>query len=42
MSETLAKIRARLDESALAAAFERGQALTADEAFSLALEKLGD
>ena len=42
MSETLAKIRDRLDEGALAAAFERGRALTADQAFSLALEKLGD
>ena len=42
MSETLAKIQDRLDEGALAAAFERGRALTADQAFSLALEKLGD
>ncbi len=37
-NETLLALRARLDESALADAWERGRTLSADEAVSLALE----
>jgi len=38
--QTLAAIRARLDESAFAEAWEQGRALTIDEAVALALESL--
>jgi hypothetical protein len=38
--ETLAAIRARLDESAFAEAWEQGQVLTIDEAVVLALESI--
>ena len=40
--ETLSAIRARLDESDFAEAWEDGQALTIDEAVALALESLED
>jgi len=36
--QTLSTIRARLDESAFAEAWEQGRALTIDEAVALALE----
>ena len=39
--ETLATIRAQLDEAAVAEARERGRTLTADDAVALALESLG-
>jgi len=38
--ETLAVIRAQLDEAAFAEAWEQGRALTADEAVALALDLL--
>jgi predicted ATPase/class 3 adenylate cyclase len=38
--ETLATIHARLDETAVAAAWEQGRSLTADEAVALALSEL--
>ena len=38
--QTLSTIRARLDESAFAEAWEQGRALTIDEAVALALESL--
>jgi hypothetical protein len=39
--ETLAMIRAQLDDAAYTSARERGKALTPDAALSLALEVLG-
>jgi tetratricopeptide (TPR) repeat protein len=39
-NETLARIRAQLDEAAVAEAWEEGRKLTADEAVALALETL--
>jgi predicted regulator of Ras-like GTPase activity (Roadblock/LC7/MglB family) len=39
-TETLAVIHTQLDESAFAEAWDRGRALTADEAVALALEAL--
>jgi hypothetical protein len=39
--ETLAMIRAQLDDAAYSSARERGKALTPDAALSLALEVLG-
>jgi predicted ATPase/DNA-binding SARP family transcriptional activator len=39
--ETLSRVRAQLDEAAFAAAFEKGQTLTADEAVALAFDALG-
>jgi len=38
--ETLATIRAQLDETAFADAWEQGRTLTADDAVALALESL--
>jgi hypothetical protein len=38
--KTLSTIRARLDESAFAEAWEQGRALTIDEAVALALESV--
>jgi hypothetical protein len=39
--ETLAAIRTRLDNAALAEVWEQGRALTADEAVALALDSVG-
>jgi len=39
--ETLTAVRAQLDESAFAEAWEQGRLLTADEAVALALDSLG-
>ncbi len=38
--ETLTRVRAHLDEASIAEAWERGRALTADEAVALALDSL--